>query len=139
MQKNTVTDGTGRLVLVVEDDAAIRECLELLLRHYGFHVDTSDTVARGMELLGREPEFLLLDLMLPDGDGTRLLERVIEKQLRTQVVVVTGTCDALKVKHVERLRPAKIVHKPLDMMNLMETLRGVETDDPHAAAAVDSW
>ncbi|MCR5864389.1 MULTISPECIES: response regulator transcription factor [Aquincola] len=64
-------------VLVVEDDEGIAAGLALALRQQGHAVDGAASVAAGWALLRAEPfELLLLDLGLPDGDGSELLRRV---------------------------------------------------------------
>lgn len=85
-----------RRVLVVDDDEAIRRCIERTLVHYGYHV----AVAAGVEdALGRvrtwRPDVLLVDRRLRDGDGLELAGRV-RAELGAEaprVLVCTGTGD----------------------------------------------
>ena len=57
-------------ILVVDDEAEIRESLETLLSLEGFHVDTADSAEAGMRLLERKPyDSVLLDMALPDKSG----------------------------------------------------------------------
>lgn len=64
-------------VLVIEDDAGIAEGLRAHLRQHGCVVELCATLARGWAALQAEPfDLLLLDLMLPDGDGSTLLQRL---------------------------------------------------------------
>jgi two-component system phosphate regulon response regulator OmpR len=60
---------TARL-LVIDDDARLTAMVGDYLRAAGFEVETAPTLANGRERLAREPyDALVLDLMLPDGDG----------------------------------------------------------------------
>jgi two-component system phosphate regulon response regulator OmpR len=60
---------TARL-LVIDDDARLTAMVGDYLRAAGFEVETAPTLANGRERLAREPyNALVLDLMLPDGDG----------------------------------------------------------------------
>jgi two-component system OmpR family response regulator/two-component system response regulator QseB len=68
--------GTMR-ILVVEDDAAIADALQVSLRLAGHAVDRCATLAQAWAALRVEPfDAMLLDLGLPDGDGVRLLAQV---------------------------------------------------------------
>jgi two-component system KDP operon response regulator KdpE len=65
------------LILVIEDDAAIREILQALLGSGGFRVMEAATAARGeVESRARKPDLLLVDLGLPDGDGLTVIRNV---------------------------------------------------------------
>ena len=60
-------------LLLIDDDARLTDMISGYLRHNGFEVDTAGTLAAGREQLKQvSPDALLLDLMLPDGDGLEL-------------------------------------------------------------------
>ena len=82
-------------------------------------VSEAGTVAEGLTKLDVEPEpcFLILDLMLPDGDGIAVLEAVRQKGLRTLVAVCTGSVDLARLKAVAELRPDAMFPKPIRMPN----------------------
>lgn len=68
---------TPATLLVIEDDAAIRRFVRLALEEQGHRVHEADTLARGLVEAGtRQPDLLILDLGLPDGDGIDLLRDV---------------------------------------------------------------
>src|SRR5215204_1120101 len=58
-----------RTILLVEDEVSITEPLAEALRSEGFETQVAGTVAEALELARREPDLVLLDLMLPDGSG----------------------------------------------------------------------
>ncbi len=65
------------LVLMVEDDAQIRRFLRAALDAEGYRVHESTTVADGLaQAAARQPDLILLDLGLPDGDGLDLIDGV---------------------------------------------------------------
>jgi len=105
----------GHRLLVVEDHTATRDALRAHYERLGWHVDMAGTVAEGLALLdaGPEPCCLILDLVLPDGEGTTVLERVREKGLRTHVAVCTGTVDLARPKAAAALRPDAMLPKPI--------------------------
>src|SRR5262245_24848007 len=69
-----------RRVLVVEDDESSRNALQFLLASSGWEVDLANNLAEALDLLKKSPpDSVVLDLMLPDGDGTLLLEYLRDK------------------------------------------------------------
>ena len=82
--------GTGACVLVVEDEAAIRDVLSRLLDRDGFAPRTCATGAEALSLLDvAGPEVVLLDLGLPDVNGFDLL-RTIRSRSDAAVIVLSG-------------------------------------------------
>ena len=68
-------------ILIIDDEAAIRESLDALLSMEGFHVDLAADGAAGLEQLARNAfDLLLLDLALPGESGIDLLPRILEMQ-----------------------------------------------------------
>jgi DNA-binding response OmpR family regulator len=109
-------------VLVVEDDPATSQAMRLLLQHHGYDVQVCGTVAESMNYLGSNPDFVLLDLMLPDGDGADVLEHIRENDLRPEVVVVTGVSEPAWHKRVERLHPKQVLRKPVNVSQILAGL-----------------
>jgi DNA-binding response OmpR family regulator len=103
-----------RRVLVVEDDAMSRRAWEELFGRRGWEVLLAGTVAEGLEMLNQAPDFLILDLRLPDGSGESILQKIRDKGLTTRVAVTTGTDDAHQLSLVEGLHPEVLMHKPVN-------------------------
>lgn len=79
------------------------------------------TVAEAMAALPRRPDWVLLDLMLPDGCGSQVLERVIAEKLPSKVCVITG-CGSERLERVRALVPHGILKKPVDVNRLFSLL-----------------
>jgi two-component system, OmpR family, KDP operon response regulator KdpE len=78
------------LVLVVEDDPYLRQYLSTTLRSHGYGVAEATTWEEGKDLATRlEPDVLLLDLGLPDGDGLSLA-RELRASSRVPIIVVSA-------------------------------------------------
>lgn len=78
-------------VLLVEDDRNLREALAEALGDEGYAVEAAATLADARAALRRAaPEVLLLDLMLPDGDGAALCQEVKRAGLGTRVLMLTA-------------------------------------------------
>lgn len=89
---------TATRVLVVEDDPSVRGLLHTLLTAEGYDVSTaSDGLAGLVKAAQTLPDLILLDLMMPDLGGVRVLEELREDPEldETPVVVVTGQVDAV--------------------------------------------
>ena len=85
-------------VLVVEDDPSVRGLLQTLLSAEGYQVATaSDGLAGLVKASSQPPALVLLDLMMPDLGGVRVLEEMRDDPELAQVpvIVVTGKLDAI--------------------------------------------
>jgi len=78
-------------VLVVDDEADIRELLVLTLSRMGVDADTASTVKEAQQALGTRPyDLCLTDMRLPDGDGLEVLRYIAENHGNTPVAVITA-------------------------------------------------
>lgn len=76
-------------VLVIEDDAAINRVLQLELEHEGYTVETARDGLSGLERALKEPDLIILDLMLPKMDGSEICKRVRAKS-RVPIIMLTA-------------------------------------------------
>jgi CheY-like chemotaxis protein len=102
-------------LLIVEDHAATRLALGKVFLHRGWTVRSATAVAEALDLLGRgpEPDGLILDLILPDGDGLDVLRRVRDAGLRAHVAVCTGASDPMLLMRARALKPDLLLIKPI--------------------------
>ncbi len=78
-------------LLVAEDDAEIRQALERILSYEGSEVLTANDGAAALELIAdREPDGILLDVMMPYVDGLTLCRKLRERGDRTPVLMLTA-------------------------------------------------
>ena len=76
-------------ILVIEDELLTRRTLQEILEHEGFIVSTAGTMTEGMaEVNRRQFDLILLDLVLPDGDGLEACRRIRERH-RTPIVILS--------------------------------------------------
>jgi two-component system catabolic regulation response regulator CreB len=76
-------------ILVVEDEPAIAESVEFALTRDGFRVDLAQSLAQARTLLD-DIDLIILDLMLPDGDGLELLQALRQTGQPTAVLVLSS-------------------------------------------------
>lgn len=93
----------------------------LILKRQGFVAYDAGTVADALAALARRPDWVLLDLMLPDGCGSQVLEQVVADKLPCKVCVITG-CGPDRLERVRALGPHDVLSKPLDVGRLLALL-----------------
>jgi two-component system response regulator ArlR len=76
-------------ILVVEDDAQIVRVLKLELEHEGYIVDTAADGLAGLEKALKEPDLIILDVMLPKMDGLEICTRVRAKSV-VPIIMLTA-------------------------------------------------
>src|SRR5579872_1045216 len=76
-------------ILVIEDDAAISRVLQLELEHEGYTVEAARDGLSGLERALKEPDLIILDLMLPRMDGLEVCKRVRAKS-RVPIIMLTA-------------------------------------------------
>jgi two-component system response regulator RegX3 len=116
---------TKRTILLIEDEEAISEPLAAALGREGFDPVVAGTAAEGMELFEkRSPDLVLLDVMLPDGDGRDLLRRIRETS-RTPVVMLTARGEETDRVLGLELGADDYVTKPFSAAELAARVRAV--------------
>jgi len=116
-------------VLIVEDDKSARRAMKLLLQGGGWSVTEAGTVLDGLHYLCENPQWVILDLMLTDGDGIAVLERIRNAGLPIKVAVVTGVGDFNRISKVSKLNPELLMRKPVNMKELLLKMGGNSTND----------
>ena len=109
-------------VLLIEDDAPTANALRVLLTMHGCEVAIARSLEQGLDLLGTSLSAIVVDLMLPDGDGVEILARVREAGLPIKVVVTTAVGDPTRLAAVYRLRPESVLRKPIDLGELLRAI-----------------
>jgi two-component system alkaline phosphatase synthesis response regulator PhoP len=86
-----VSESQERVILIVEDEVAIRAALAESLRLDGHRVVEAGTLAEGRALLAAQlPDLVLLDVRLPDGNGLELLREIRARGAEVPVLVLTA-------------------------------------------------
>jgi CheY-like chemotaxis protein len=111
-----------RRVLVVEDEPVALKTMTRLLTISDYDVLSASNLARANDQLVWQPDFVLLDLLLPDGPGTQLLARIRKLDPAPMVAVLTGTFDQVLADAI-RLGPDAVFRKPVDLPSLLEWMK----------------
>lgn len=109
--------GVGLKILIVEDDASIRETLADLLESEGYAVSTADSAEAGLKVLnGLKVDLLLTDYALPGNTGTWMVENARKQGLLRDVPAVVISAHP-RLDNPERL---EVMKKPLDVDQFLE-------------------
>jgi two-component system response regulator RegX3 len=115
----------GRDILLIEDETSISEPLAAALEAAGFDVTTAATAADGLDAFGAgRPDLVLLDVMLPDGDGKDVL-REIRAGSKTPVVMLTARGEEMDRVLGLELGADDYVTKPFSAAELIARVRAV--------------
>ena len=119
-------DGAAQpLVLIVEDDRGVRELMEAILETEGFAVHTAADGLEGLlKLRMLHPAALVLDIMMPDVGGLRVLDQLETEHADVPVIVVTGKPQAADEAR-RRLGSENVFDKPFDLEAFVRRLHEV--------------
>jgi CheY-like chemotaxis protein len=116
----------AQTVMVIEDDATIREGIKTILQRHGYDVIAVENGRDALELLMKrlKPDVILLDMLLPVLDGWRLLDRLKGTSAGDiPVIITTGTI--LTREWAQMQKCAGFIKKPIEEEDLLDELRTV--------------
>ena len=110
-------------VLVIDDEASIRESLEMFLHEKGLEVLSAADGHQGLELWRRQrPQVVVLDIRLPDISGLEVLKRISAADPEAKVIMITAFHDMETTIEAMRQGAYDYIHKPLDVDELDQSL-----------------
>ena len=115
-------------VLLVDDQAGILKVLRIQLKIHGFDVATASTGTEAVEMVReREPDVILLDILLPDINGFDVLARVKEF---SQVPIIAFTANPSMAEKAITMGAVDSISKPFDIDRLSEKIKLVLDGQP---------
>src|ERR1700676_4792408 len=116
--------GLAGAVLIIDDEAEIRESLQTLLEMEGFAVETANTGEAGLQRIGEHPfDLVLLDLALPGRDGMEILAEIRSHETRLPVIMITAYGTVENAVRAMQSGAANFVQKPWDNEKLLAEVR----------------
>lgn len=115
---------TAGSVLIIDDEAAIRESLETLLEFEGYRVESAETGEQGLIKVGEDPfDLVLLDFALPDRNGLEILADIRDRNPQMAVIMITayGTVD--NAVRAMQNGATNFIQKPWDNEKLLADVR----------------
>jgi CheY-like chemotaxis protein len=111
------------MVLVVDDRVEVRELLVQFLQSLGFiAVPAHDGASAEVICETLRPDLILLDLVLPDVDGTGLIQRFKQQRPDTSVVVISGNVTDEWDRLCRSLGADEVLQKPINLKDLERVL-----------------
>ncbi len=129
-------------ILVIDDETAIQESLEMFLREKGLEVFTAGTGAAGLDTYARyRPQVVILDIRLPDISGLEILNHIVGTDPEAKVIMITAYHDMETTIEAMRQGAYDYIHKPIDVDELdrsvTKSLRIAETAYDTAALSTN--
>jgi two-component system KDP operon response regulator KdpE len=126
-------------VLVVDDDPDLLSALAITLRAHHYVVHTAQSGSEGLELAGQHPpDIAVVDLGLPDMEGTAVIER-LRSWTDAPILVLSGRADSLDKVEALDAGADDYVTKPFSADELLARLRAAarRAPTPDASPIVD--
>jgi two-component system, cell cycle sensor histidine kinase and response regulator CckA len=116
--------GHGQHILVVEDDAGVRELAVLLLTEAGYEVTPAASAEEGLRRArARTPDLLLTDVVMADASGGELALRLREEAPDLPILFMSGYTDDVVTRHLVRERRLAFLAKPFTRGTLLDAVR----------------
>src|SRR5437870_3303846 len=111
-------------LLVIDDDATVREQLERLYTQSGYSVVTVSSTEEGIARLAEEDiDFAITDIKLPGMDGVQLISYIHQNLPDVTVIAITGYSDIETAVNVLKLGASDFMVKPFDLGTVQESTR----------------
>src|ERR1700761_6913628 len=127
-------DGSPIRVLLVDDEPALTNLVKMALHYEGWDVEIAHN---GREAIAKfdkvSPDVLVLDIMLPDVDGLRILERVRESDMYTPTLFLTARDSVMDRVTGLTAGADDYMTKPFSLEELVARLRGLLRRSRHLA------
>jgi DNA-binding NtrC family response regulator len=111
-------------VLIIDDEAAIRESLQTLLEFEGYSVDTASDGMEGLQRIAERPfDLVLLDFALPERNGIEILQEIRERDAELPVIMITAYGTVENAVNAMQAGATNFIQKPWDNEKLLADVR----------------
>lgn len=137
-----MTEAAQTRLLLVDDEATLREPLAEYLSGQGFVVEQAESAALARSAIARQrPDLVLLDIMMPGEDGLSLTRHLVEAK-QVPVILLTARGEAMDRIVGLEMGADDYVVKPFEPRELVARIRSVlrrAAQSPRAARAEEDW
>ncbi|KYC41848.1 two-component system response regulator [Scytonema hofmannii PCC 7110] len=120
---------TTKTILVIDDEEGVRELVQVCLETIGgWDVFTAPRGKEGLAIAEtKQPDAILLDVMMPDMDGPTTLKKLQANELTNHIPTIFLTAKAMisEQQQFRNLGVAGIITKPFDALDLIERIREI--------------
>jgi two-component system, NtrC family, nitrogen regulation response regulator NtrX len=111
-------------ILVIDDEAAIRDSLRMILEYEGYEFVGAATGQDGLAMVEREnPDLVFLDIKMPGMDGLEVLQRIKAANETVPVVMISGHATVTTAVDATKLGALDFIEKPLASERVLVTIR----------------
>lgn len=118
---------SSKRILIVEDDAAIREVLTEILELDGYAVDAASNGDEGLKSLAQKPlpNLILLDLMMPVKDGFAFRTEQLANPAWSRIPVIVLSANANLEMRINQMGETKLpfLKKPVDLDTILDSVK----------------
>lgn len=115
---------SGETVLVVDDEALVRDLLTQFLQLRGYRVVGAKDGPEALAIVEQsKPDLVILDLLLPGMKGVDVLQALRDKAYSGGVVILTGSHNEELLKDAWALGPQEVLGKPIDLERLLTAIQ----------------
>ena len=131
--------GNGELILVVDDEVAIRKIIKTSLETYNYKtliaIDGIEAVALYAEYR-EEISVVLMDMMMPDMDGPTTIRTLQKINPHVKIIAISGLASSDKLTAAREAGVKTFLSKPYTMKELLKTINGVFNPNKETKAAI---
>jgi two-component system, cell cycle sensor histidine kinase and response regulator CckA len=120
--------GRGEMVMVVDDEAAIREIIKVTLENNGYKVITANDGTEAVAAVGsrkRKVDAVMVDLMMPFMDGIATIRALQKMQPTTKVIGISGLMDQARIGQLNEIGGVSFLAKPFTTEQILAMLAKV--------------
>jgi CheY-like chemotaxis protein len=117
--------GAGEVILVIDDEAAIREMTRVTLERFGYRTLTADNGATALGLFASHKEeigVVVTDMMMPVMDGPVTIRALRKLNPQVRIIASSGTTESIDGADLDQLGVKTILIKPYDAKTLLKTV-----------------
>jgi two-component system nitrogen regulation response regulator NtrX len=111
-------------ILVIDDERPLRSTLKEILEFEKFTVETAEDGKAGLDLILKyKYDLILCDIKMPKMDGMEVLDKIVENNIETPVVMISGHGNVETAVEAIKKGAYDFIQKPLDLNRTLVTLR----------------
>ncbi len=113
-----------RTILIIDDEASIRQSLSGALSDEGYQVMSAPNAAQGLELIRKNhPDVVLMDIWMPDVDGLTALNEIKQQGFETPIIMMSGHGTIETAVKATKLGAFDFVEKPVELDRILVLVR----------------
>lgn len=124
-ERAEILPGAGELILVIDDEATVREIARTTLESFGYRVMTADNGATALGVFAKhrdEISLVITDMMMPVMDGPLTIRALQKMNLQVPIIASSGLSESINKNDLGQLGVRTFLVKPYGAATLLETV-----------------